>query len=82
MEVDHLGITSVVDYYRKRQIYGHSNERIGQTIRFRPLINRERWSVFRKVIGTKRMPSAKALLFLGLLIPGALIYEWGRRRAK
>jgi glycosyltransferase involved in cell wall biosynthesis len=82
MEVDHLEITTVADYYRKRQVYGHSNERIGQTISFRPLVNGERWLVFRSLVQTSRMPSMKALLLLGLLIPGVILYEWGRARAK
>lgn len=81
MQVRHLEIASIGDYYRKRSIYGTSNERITRAIKFRPLRNWERWEIFTRLVRSYDLSLTRALMLLGLLIPAALLYEWGRRRA-
>ena len=81
MEVTHLEISTVGDYYRKRTIYGRSNERIGRAVAFRPLNHRERWEVFRRLVRVHDLSAMQALQLLTLLVPGAMLYEWGRRRS-
>jgi glycosyltransferase involved in cell wall biosynthesis len=80
MKVTHLELDTLNAYYRKRVIYGQSNERISQVMPFRPLRNRERWAVFRSIARKGRLTWRKKLLLLALLAPGALLYEGGRRR--
>jgi glycosyltransferase involved in cell wall biosynthesis len=81
MEVDHLEIASTFDYYRKQATYGGSNERLARGVPFKPLSNQHRLGVVfslarRRILNLWQL----ALLFL-LLVPGALLYEWGRRNA-
>ena len=78
MEVCHLEITKLQDYYQKHAIYGQSNELLGRVLPFRPLLNRERWRVFRQTVRLNQLSTLKSLLLLGLLLPGAFYYEWGR----
>lgn len=80
MRTTHLELDTVRGYYLKRAIYGRSNERISHVVPFRALRNAERWSVFRNVTRKHRLSTRKAFLLLALLVPGALLYEGGRRR--
>jgi cellulose synthase/poly-beta-1,6-N-acetylglucosamine synthase-like glycosyltransferase len=80
MKVTHLEIDTLNAYYRKRVIYGQSNERISQVVPFRPLRNLERWTVFKSIARKQRLTWRKKLFLLALLAPGALLYEGGRRR--
>lgn len=82
MTVDHLEVASVRDYYRKRAVYGESNERLSKSILFRPLAHHERWKVLRAVLRRRRPRFWHAVLLLGLLIPGAIIYDRARNRAR
>jgi len=82
MEIRHLEVADLQGYYRKRSIYGQSNELVGQVLPFRPLSNHERWQVFLRVIRSHQLSSWKSLLLLSLLLPGALYYEWGRWRGQ
>jgi glycosyltransferase involved in cell wall biosynthesis len=82
MEVRHLEVTDLRDYYQKHAIYGQSNERIGQIISFRPLLNRERWKVFAQTIRSHHFSVWKSLVLISMLLPGALYYEWGRWRGR
>jgi glycosyltransferase involved in cell wall biosynthesis len=78
MVVRHLEMTSLADYYAKRSVYGRSNEQISREIVFRPLRNGERWSIYRRALGHRSVPSA--LVLLALLAVGALVYERARHR--
>jgi glycosyltransferase involved in cell wall biosynthesis len=82
MEVDHLEITSARQHYRKQAIYGYSNECLVRDVPFRPLSNRQRLAVVFSLARRRILnPWQLGLLFL-LLVPGAVLYEWGRRGAK
>ena len=81
MEVDHLEITSALRHYRKQVVYGGSNEQLAKEVPFIPLSNRQRLAVVyslarRRILNVWQL----GLLFL-LLVPGGLLYEWGRRNA-
>ncbi len=80
MKVTHLEVDTLNAYYNKRIVYGQSNERLSQTMKFRPLRNHERWTVFMNLAKRQRLTWKKRLLLLALLAPGALLYEVGRRR--
>lgn len=82
MQVDHLEIRTIADYYRKRHIYGQSNERIHQSINYRPLNNRERAEIFLHIVRTRRINPLQAVLLLVLLVPGVLLFEWGRKLSR
>ena len=82
MQVRHLEVASVRDYYRKRSTYGKSNETLSHQIPFRPLRWRERWLVFQRVVAQHKLSPFSGLVLLALLIPGALLYELGRERGK
>lgn len=82
MQVQHLEIRTVADYYRKRRIYGQSNERIHQSINYRPLNNRERAEIFLHLVRTRSINPLQALLLLVLLVPGVLLFEWGRKLSR
>jgi glycosyltransferase involved in cell wall biosynthesis len=82
MEVRHLEISDMQTYYQKRAIYGQSNALIGHLLAFRPLLNRERWLVFLHTIRAQRYSALKSVLLLGALVPGAVLYEWGRWRGQ
>jgi glycosyltransferase involved in cell wall biosynthesis len=81
INVEHLEVTTLGSYYRKLRIYGESNERVAELVRFRPLTNRERWRVFRDTLQRNHWSAMRGAVLLALLIPGMLCYEWGRRRA-
>jgi glycosyltransferase involved in cell wall biosynthesis len=80
MKTTHLEVDTLNAYYAKRAIYGTSNERISHVMPYRPLRNAERWDVFSKLARKHRFPLRKKLLLLALLVPGAILYETGRRR--
>ena len=80
MKTTHLEVDTLNAYYSKRMVYGQSNERLSQTMKFRPLRNQERWTVFMNLAKRQRLTWKKRLLLLALLAPGALLYEVGRRR--
>lgn len=80
MKTTHLEVDTLNAYYSKRMVYGQSNERLSQTMKFRPLRNHERWKVFMNLAKRQRLTWKKRLLLLALLAPGALLYEAGRRR--
>lgn len=80
VKVTHLEVDSLGTYYRKRLIYGQSNERISKLARFRHLTNRERWQVFRGLARQREFPPGRMAMLLALLAPGVLLYELGRRR--
>lgn len=80
MKTTHLEVDTLNAYYNKRIVYGQSNERLSQTMKFRPLRNHERWTVFMNLAKRQRLTWKKRLLLLALLAPGALLYEVGRRR--
>ena len=48
MEIDHLEVKTVRDYYHKRAVFGQSNQRLTELLPYRALSNRERWRVFRR----------------------------------
>ena len=80
MKTTHLEVDTLGAYYNKRAVYGKSNERLSHVMKFRPLRNVERWTVFRTLAKRQRLSWKKRLLLLALLAPGALLYEAGRRR--
>ena len=78
MRVRHLEIRSVLDLYRKRLIYGKSNEAtraLGSAV---PLCQAERLRVFRKTIREHRYSLLKSARLLILLTVGVVFYEYGR----
>ncbi len=81
INVQHLEVNTLGGHYRKMRIYGESNERVAELVRFRPLTNRERLQVFRDTLRRNQWSLMRGSLLFALLIPGMLCYEWGRRRA-
>ena len=81
MRVTHLELSTLRAYYGKSRIYGRSNERLREHVRFRPLTARERWRVFRDTTRAQPRPWLSAPVLLACLLPGLLCYEWGRRIA-
>jgi glycosyltransferase involved in cell wall biosynthesis len=81
MVVRHLEIAGVRSYYKKRLVYGASNESLRAATPFRPLSGRERWRVFMATVRKRRYSLWRALQLLAVLVPGAFLYEWARRSA-
>jgi glycosyltransferase involved in cell wall biosynthesis len=79
MLVRHLEMRTIADYLQKRAVYGGSNERVAREIAFRPLRSAERWAIYRRTLGSGTSLVGAAAL-LALLVAGAFIYEWARRR--
>ena len=82
MEVDHLEITSTIQHYQKQAVYGGSNEKLGRTVPFRPLSNRQRLSIVYSMLRERVLSPWELGLLCFLLVPGALIYERGRKKAE
>jgi hypothetical protein len=82
MCVRHLEIDRVWDFYKKRLIYGKSNESNRTIGSARPLSQMERLRVFMKTIREGRYSSAKAAQLFLLLGLGLCFYELGRWRAQ
>jgi glycosyltransferase involved in cell wall biosynthesis len=79
--VRHLEINSVWDFYKKKLIYGQSNERNRSLGTARSLSNSERLGVFIKTVRKQQYSISKSIQFLVLLGLGLLSYEFGRWRA-
>ena len=78
MRVRHLEIRSAVNFYRKRLIYGKSNEAtrpLGSAV---PLHQAERLRVFRKTIREHRYSLLRSAHLFILLVVGVIFYECGR----
>ena len=73
IQVEHLEIRRVVDYYRKLFVYGRSFRRFGPLGHVRPLRTGERLHVWRRTIQSGS--SAEAAALLGLLSAG-LVFWW------
>jgi len=73
IQVEHLEIRRVADYYRKLFVYGRSFRRFGPLGHVRPLRTRERLHVWRRTIQSGSPAEAAALL--GLLAAG-LVFWW------
>ena len=82
MSVRHLEITSMVSFYKKRLIYGKSNESNRRFGSARPLSQKERLRVFINTIKDRRYSLPKAFLLLLFLCVGLLFYQYGRWRAE
>lgn len=82
MTVTHLEIRSVTDFYRKRRIYGRSNELNRGLGTARPMSTAERLAVYRRTIARYRLGLGAASALLALLSCGVLFYELGRRKAR
>lgn len=90
VEVRHLEVDSVTTLYRKFFVYGRSRRAYRHLANMRPLTNRERLLVFRRVLRSGRQPWPRALLLalllavgLGHWVLGGLSERWGwRRRAR
>jgi glycosyltransferase involved in cell wall biosynthesis len=82
MGVDHLEVSGLRDYYHKRMVYGASNALLSQEVPFRPLSNEQRFAVLRALLTRRRVAPWAAAALLLFLIPGALAYDWARRRAR
>jgi glycosyltransferase involved in cell wall biosynthesis len=76
----HLEIGSIMDYYRKRYIYGKSSAGYQKLTSVRPLCIMERLQVLKTVRQKKGYSLTKGALLFLILIVGALYYELGRRR--
>ncbi len=81
MHVDHLEITTTMDYYRKQAIYGGSNECLAREVPHKPLSNRQRLAVVISLAREHILNPWQICLLLFLLVPGACIYGWGRRNS-
>ena len=82
MIVRHLEIAGVLSFFRKRTIYGRSNEENRRFGSARPLSQKERLRIFRHVIRDGCYPCTKACLLLALLSVGLLFYQYGRVQAR
>jgi hypothetical protein len=81
MLVRHLEITQILLFYKKRLIYGKSNESNRRFGSPRPLSQKERIRVFANTVRERQYSPPEASLLFLLLIVGLLFYEYGRRRA-
>lgn len=81
MDVDHLEVQSVHDYYRKRAIYGSSNSRLSRCCPLRPIPMHCRLIIYRHLIGDRSLKVLDQLLLLGLLILGSLVYDFHHARS-
>ena len=81
LSVKHLEIRRVRDYYKKRLVYGRSNQHVSKHASYRPLSNRERFQVFRRTMREGRYGFSKSVLLFLLLVPGALCYEIAQQQA-
>ena len=82
MNVKHLEITRVMDYYKKRLIYGKSNESNQVFGSVRPLNQKERLRVFMNTVRERRYALRETIQLFALLALGLFFYEYGRRSAK
>lgn len=82
MIVRHLEVASVLSFYRKRIIYGRSNEENRRFGSARPLSQKERLRVFGYAIRDRRYSGTTACLLLGFLSLGLLFYQYGRLQAR
>ncbi len=82
ISVLHLEIHSAADFYRKRMIYGASNQRTSDLGSSRPLRQIERLRVFAKTVRVCGYSPLGAAELFALLIAGVLIYEFGRWRGR
>ena len=76
----HLEIGSIMDYYRKRYIYGKSLAGYQKLISARPLCTMERLQIMKAVGRNKCCSLTKGVLLFLILIVGTLYYELGRKR--
>ena len=80
--VQHMEMTRIRDYYRKRIIYGRSYEGYRKVRPARALNNAERTRIFRRTIQKNGYSLPASLLFALLLIIGAAHFDLGRLRAR
>ena len=78
MKVEHLEIESVRDLYRKKHIYGYSNETSRRTGTYQPLSSKARWFIFKKVVHKQSLPLRWQLGLFLMLLWGSVCYETGR----
>lgn len=82
IQVCHLEMTKLADYYRKCAIYGRTNENVSTLSHFRPLSIPERWRIFHNTFTVLGGSAFRRALLLGVLIPGVFLYEWQRFRCQ
>jgi len=82
MSVKHLEIIRVSDFYKKRTIYGKSNESNRVFGSARPLNQKERLKVFMNTVRERRYSLRETVQLFGLLVLGLFYYEYGRKSAK
>ena len=82
MCVCHQEVRYVLDFYKKRIIYGESNSRTRSLGSARPLRVRERIRIFRRTARDFDYSPVGAVELLGLLVLGVLCYEFGRWRGR
>src|SRR2546421_3245342 len=75
MEIDHLEVATVGDYYRKAYVYGRSFRRFGPLGRVRPLTNGERLRIWRATAAS--LSRVQAVALLAALALGALFWWAG-----
>jgi glycosyltransferase involved in cell wall biosynthesis len=78
MRVRHLEIVSAREFYKKRLIYGKSNEANRVFGSAKPLRQTERLRVFRKTIREHRYSLLTSVHLFILLAVGVVFYEFGR----
>ena len=82
MIVKHLEVKSVASFYKKRMIYGKSNQSNRRFGAPRPLSQKERLRVYLDTIRARKYSFPKAFYLLILLCLGLLFYQSGRLRAE
>jgi glycosyltransferase involved in cell wall biosynthesis len=78
MRVRHLELVSTIQFYKKRLIYGKSNEANRVFGSAEPLSQTERLRVFRKTICEHRYSLLTSVHLFILLAVGVVFYEYGR----
>jgi len=78
MCVTHLELQQVSDYFRKRLVYGASNDAISRRSDFRSLSIQARISILISMLRSNLVDPCQALILLGLLAPASLLYDSAR----
>lgn len=82
MEVLHLEMNGILDFYKKSLTYGRSNQFTSRSNGFRPLARGENWQVYRQTCRNYGMSYGERLILLLALTVGALSYKLGQSMSR